>query len=459
MLLSTYIGWRSLSGDKKDTWVRSAAIAFAATGGTSFRDADLTDADFTEATLKSTDFRNAKNAKLTRTRWRNAKKLDRARLGTTYLQNEQVRHLVITGEGKNGNFEHLDLRGLNLRDANLENANFLDADLYQANLSNANLLRTILVRTNLEMADLRGACLTGSCIQDWIISKGTKLDGIVCDYVYLKWDDVKKDKRDQMPPRGKFKEGGFVLFAKYILDTIELYHEKDINPRLALTVLQKMARDYDEPLNVVALGKRGEKVFIQVKVSERIIQDQFKEDYYSRYDGDLKLWSSNTQQLPPTVNNLIENKLTEIASEKTDDFVFIDVTHVEGNYIPTYQGAVNMAGERTIYMGSGNYSEHIEGDYVQGNKYAAGEKQSLAEAAAEIQQLLKQLEETNPTTTETEKTIVAAKAADEIRNNPTLKARVIGALKSGGKEAFKEAVDNPLVNVLIAIIEGWQEAE
>ena len=42
----------------------------------------------------------------------------------------------------------------------------------------------------------------------------------------------------------------------------------------------------------------------------------------------------------------------------------------------------------------------------------------------------------------------------EIRNNPTLKARVIGALKSGGKEAFKEAVDNPLVNVLIAIIEG-----
>ena len=50
------------------------AIAFAATGGTSFRNADLTDADFTSATLKSTDFREAT---LTRTRWHQAKKLDR----------------------------------------------------------------------------------------------------------------------------------------------------------------------------------------------------------------------------------------------------------------------------------------------------------------------------------------------------------------------------------------------
>lgn len=54
---------------------------------------------------------------------------------------------------------------------------------------------------------------------------------------------------------------------------------------------------------------------------------------------------------------------------------------------------------------------------------------------------------------------VVAKAVDEIENNPTLKARVIGALKSGGKEAFKELIDNPLINILLASIDGWQEAE
>lgn len=54
---------------------------------------------------------------------------------------------------------------------------------------------------------------------------------------------------------------------------------------------------------------------------------------------------------------------------------------------------------------------------------------------------------------------VVAKAVDEIENNPTLKARVIGALKSGGTEAFKELIDHPLVNILLASIDGWQDAE
>ncbi|NEP30741.1 MULTISPECIES: hypothetical protein [Moorena] len=52
---------------------------------------------------------------------------------------------------------------------------------------------------------------------------------------------------------------------------------------------------------------------------------------------------------------------------------------------------------------------------------------------------------------------VVAKAVDQIEGKPTLKQRVINVLKTGGTEAFKEAVDHPLVNVLFAAIEGWQE--
>ncbi|MFM6527211.1 MAG: pentapeptide repeat-containing protein, partial [Dolichospermum sp.] len=59
VIFSAYIGWRSLNADYRDTWLRSYAIVFAATGGTSFHGADLTDADFTGATLKNTDFRKA----------------------------------------------------------------------------------------------------------------------------------------------------------------------------------------------------------------------------------------------------------------------------------------------------------------------------------------------------------------------------------------------------------------
>ncbi|WP_424097750.1 hypothetical protein [Moorena producens] len=88
-----------------------------------------------------------------------------------------------------------------------------------------------------------------------------------------------------------------------------------------------------------------------------------------------------------------------------------------------------------------------------------GQKQNLAEAAAEIQQLLDQLSQTNPTTTTLEKLTVVSEVVGEIEGNPTLKARVIDALKAGGVEAFKVLIDHPLVNILIATIEGWREVE
>lgn len=87
------------------------------------------------------------------------------------------------------------------------------------------------------------------------------------------------------------------------------------------------------------------------------------------------------------------------------------------------------------------------------------QKVNLAEAAKEIQQLLEQLSQTYPTSTNKEKMAVVAEAVDRIESNPTLKAKVINALKTGGTEAFKEAIDHPLVNILMATIEGWQNAE
>ena len=82
--------------------------------------------------------------------------------------------------------------------------------------------------------------------------------------------------------------------------------------------------------------------------------------------------------------------------------------------------------------------------------------QKLSQAAAEIQQLLEQLSKTYPTNTTKEKMLVVGEAVDQIENNPTLKSKVINSLKAGGTEAFKEAVNHPLVNILVATIEGWQ---
>lgn len=95
---------------------------------------------------------------------------------------------------------------------------------------------------------------------------------------------------------------------------------------------------------------------------------------------------------------------------------------------------------------------YIGGDYVGGTINQGSErKQTLAEAAVEIQQLLMQLEKSNPTATEEEK---VAYVNDE--TPPALKSRVASALKAGSLSAVDTLLDNsPYVNVVRAIVQGW----
>jgi tetratricopeptide (TPR) repeat protein len=84
---------------------------------------------------------------------------------------------------------------------------------------------------------------------------------------------------------------------------------------------------------------------------------------------------------------------------------------------------------------------------------------SLSQAAAEIQQILKQLSATNPTTTSTEKMRVVTKAVDKIENNLPLKELVIAALKSASAEAFQQKINHPLAKKLLSSIEEWTHGE
>ena len=86
--------------------------------------------------------------------------------------------------------------------------------------------------------------------------------------------------------------------------------------------------------------------------------------------------------------------------------------------------------------------------------FQSEQKQTLAEAAGEIQQLLKQLEKTNPTATESEK---IAYVNDE--TTPSFKRRVVGALQAGSEAAIEEFLDNSYINVGKAIVKGWIKPE
>jgi len=208
VILSAYIGCGAIYEDKKQNFVRKIAISLITRYGTSFRNADLTDADFTQAKLKSANFTKAK---VKRTNWFEIKKVHLAAVNTTYLENIQMRELVVNKNLQNKIFDGWNLRGINLQGANLKDASFLEANLSETNLRNADMSRVKLVRSQLDKADLRNANLTGAYVEDWSITVQTLLYPINCDYIFLRVPTPEDPNPQRLPANweASFKDGEF----------------------------------------------------------------------------------------------------------------------------------------------------------------------------------------------------------------------------------------------------------
>ncbi|MBD2525645.1 pentapeptide repeat-containing protein [Nostoc sp. FACHB-133] len=483
--LSAFTGWFSFSQQQKHILIKKIAIYLTIIKGTKFRNANLTDANFTAATLKSTDFRQAN---LIRTCFNKTIKLDRVCPGTTYLQNAQVRQVLVTGQKPETNFEREDLRGVNFQGANLVDASFIGADLSQANLQNADLSRAKLVQTQLTGTDLTRATLTGAYIQDWGITTDTKFDGVRCEYVYMRLPTKQNPEPLRKPDNNKevFADGEFGDFIKPIFDTLDLYHNQGVDPRAIAISLKQLAENHpDADLRIVGMEVRGEDNFLlRAKTAATADKSELSAEYFDTYnqlkglpEGEIKLLLAEKDNQIRRLENMIMTALerpnfysnTQVGQVSTmtsnpggfsvGGSVGGHIRNVQGDNNKVVQGDTTMTGNRNINTGGGNYNERIERDYIQGNYYAAGQPQSLAQAAAEIQLLLKQLEQTYPTTTTPQKMVVAAEVVNCIESNPLLKKRVINAVKEGGLAAFEKAIDNPAGAFIVGAIKGWQEVE
>lgn len=459
ILINSYIGWRALKGDKRDAWIRSVAIAFAAIGGTSFRGTTLTDANFSQARLKSTDFRQAV---LFRTRWRDTKKLDRVRPGETYLSDLKVCKLLITGNGQGQSYNHLlNLVGINLQGANLVQADFtsstlktgtlqgatltntyfIGADLNRVNLQDADLSNAQLVQTQLDQADLTGATLTGACIEDWNVNSSTKLAGITCDYVYLK-----SNQRERRPSQGTFKPGEFAALFQQAVNTVDLIFKDGIDWQAFFQSFQDLRNQYaDQDLAIQAIEKKqGGAFVVRVEVPPEADKTAIEGRAKELYASEVKALEAQYEERLRLQGQHLEDARQTIEIERRDKATLMGVMTTMAN---------NQQGPKYDLRNAqfaGGFAETVQGNQVGGTiNNEAAETPSLAEAAAEIQDLLKQLEVSNPTATEVDQTAYLNALIP-----PTKRERFISALKAAGGAAIEEV---PYGTVLIALVEGWQK--
>ncbi|NET41891.1 pentapeptide repeat-containing protein [Okeania sp. SIO2B3] len=491
-LLSAYIACQAIKGDKKYSLIRNTAIAFAAIGGTSFRDANLTDTDFTNATLKSTDFRGAN---ITRTIWKNTIKLDRIRPGKTYLKDAKVRELVKTGEGENINLDRFALQGINLRGANLTNASFIEANLNLANLQDANLSRAKLVGTFLDQADLTGATLTGAFLEDWGITTTTKLDDIKCDYIYMRLPPDKRPDFLKLPPEQSldervrrkpadedknFEEGEFAEFIKPLVNTLDLYHNQGVDPRIAAYSFEKLQKDHPEAeikmRSFEVRGENNDKLLIRADTKPEADHSILDKEYFDTYN-ELKALSPEQLRavlaqrekdiewykgvLSAAVNRPgvnIENYSNQgdtKMSESSGDQIHAQEIH---GAVANKEKIDGFAGSgREIYGLAGK--GEIKDSKIARTIHESQEQQNLAQAAKDIQELLAQLDETYPSDTTAGKMKIATEVITQIDNNTTKAGRIFSAIKAGGIAGVEQFLNHPASSFIIAALEDWQKTK
>jgi uncharacterized protein YjbI with pentapeptide repeats len=315
--LAWFIGHRALRQDDRYEFLTRIALNLCLRYSTNFRDVDLTGADFSGAKLHNTDFRGAN---LSRTHWRNAT-FGRNNLDRTYLEQDQIRHLVTTGAGQGQTFDHLDLRGINLNNAQLAGASFIGTDLSGATLQNADLTNAKLSRTQLYGANLTGAILTGAYIQDWGISPETQLDQVQCGHIYMRQPTATNPYACRKPDNEgeTFSPGDFAAFIAPMIKTlsfyqaqnldpktiavipktIDLYHRDGLDPKAAAISLQRLMNQHpDAQIEVVTIEGRGqEKIRLQAKVAPDANPAELNKAYFASYNQISGLAYADLQQL------------------------------------------------------------------------------------------------------------------------------------------------------------------
>jgi uncharacterized protein YjbI with pentapeptide repeats len=340
-----YIVNQALIGKEKFAPIRPVAIAFASIGGTSFECANLTDTEFTESTLKST---NLRGADLTRTCWFHAKQLDRARVGNSYLKYPQVQQLVSTRRGQDQNFNGLHLEGINLKGANLTDASFISTNLNQSNLQDADLSRTKLKQTQLDGADLTGVCLTGAYIEDWGITNHTKLHGVRCEYVYMRLPT--KDNPDPLrkPDNNQevFADGEFGDFIKPIVDTLDLYHNQGVDPRaIAISFKQLAENNPDAELEIVAMEKRGQdKFLLRAKTAARADKSELSAEYFDNYNHLKALPEREIKLLLAEKDSRIRSLETMVVTALERPNFYAQTYNNQGDTMPRKESNFNLQG-------------------------------------------------------------------------------------------------------------------
>jgi len=400
--VSVEIARQALAENVKQPGVRRVAITYAAWRATSFQRAKLTDTDLSKAVLQNVDLRQAC---LTRTCWYGAKQLDLSLAERTYLQDAQVRKLLISGQGNQQTFRRKNLQGANLQGANLIEADFTGANLNEANLQSADLSRATLKQAQLDGANLDRAILTGAYIEDWGITAETRLSRVECEYVYMRvpTSDNPNPRRKPDNYRESFATGDFADFIKPIVDTLDLYHNQGVDPRaIAISLKQLAEKNPDAQLEIVAMEKRGgDNFLLRAKTADAARHSNLSAEYFATYNRFKALPEKHIRLLIAAQSDRIRSLETMVMTALQRPSFYAQTYQNQGGTMSENKSSKieigSVGGDLSGFAGGGVVAEDMTGvalGQISGSVTNSIGQLAASEAAgaSELAELLKQLQ-------------------------------------------------------------------
>lgn len=352
------------------------------------------------------------------------------------------------------NLININMRKVNLYRADLEGVDFRYADLSYADLRNSNLSYLEAIG-----ADFSYANFTGTCIANWNIDSSTNLKNVKCDYIYYQFND-ELDKFDQRRPidiNSIFAPNEFTERIKVVekaLETIDLTFTDGIDWKAFFKSFNELRQQYPEHnIDIQGIERKTNTLIVRLDVNiesgiathviKGAIETGFKEFY-----------ETNVKFLEAQYRRELQAKDDEISFYRQQSTNILEIVKLQATRPINVERIMSDTYNNNFHKPNiSNFANKIADNARQQanqNIYTSEQKQTLADASAEIQRLLKQLEQNNPTANETEK---IAYVNDE--TTPSWKRRVIGALEGLSEAAIEEFLDNSYINIGKAIIKGW----
>ena len=330
--IASYLAQKILAEDKNNLTIRRLAIAIGSIGETSFKNANLTNANFSNACLKSTDFRLAN---VTHVLWRQAEYLTFSRIETTILIDKKIRELLVTGNGINQQYISVNLRSANLRNADLTGSNLTIADLSEAALEGAcldgaNLKEVLAVGTNFTQAKM-----TGVCLESWNINHRTILDEVESEYIYL-LESVKPqtNDRERRPNSGNFTPGDFTNLFTQNFHTVDLIFHNRIDGKALISAFQQVQRENKGvTLRIQSMENKNDGiVIIKISLPEEVSKGKIHQQL-------TKFYQENIDNLP--------DKYQEISISLEEK---IAIYHQQSEYMMSFFGCQSIVEDLKIAM-------------------------------------------------------------------------------------------------------------